>query len=416
MNARTVCMLTIGALAAHNLLADDGNNNSNNPMIVSAIQSTQTPQLTITGTNFGKAKPFVNLDNLPMTVLSYTDTLVVVTLPVSIQSTPGTYKLSLTNNSVSDDTEERTAYFAVAIGQPGSSGVTGPTGPTGPAGPAGPTGLTGLTGLTGATGAAGAAGPAGATGLTGLIGATGAAGAAGPAGPTGLTGLTGLTGATGAAGAAGPAGPTGLTGLTGLTGATGVAGAAGPAGPTGLTGLTGLTGPAGPAGPTGLTGLTGLTGATGQAGPAGPIGPAGANGLPGPQGAPGSAGSAGDLFINASLNGQISLSATAASVASLNNLPAGNYLVEAKVSVGLNTFAGATDICTLSVGGATIDLSYATASPTAVPVFGTAKLMGFASLASGTNSITVTCSTSTGTALAFYPVLTATKVGNVTQM
>ncbi len=42
--------------------------------------------------------------------------------------------------------------------------------------------------------------------------------------------------------------------------------------------------------------------------------------------------------------------------------------------------------------------------------------MGAASFGTSTNSIVVTCSTSSGTANAYYPVLTATQVGSVTTM
>ena len=127
------------------------------------------------------------------------------------------------------------------------------------------------------------------------------------------------------------------------------------------------------------------------------------------------AGTSTDVFINSNLNGTISLSTTAASVASLTNLPAGSYLLSAKVSIGFNSAAGAQDLCTLSVGGTPIDFSYATVSSAGGIFFETAKLLGAVTLSSS-NSIIVTCATNNGTASAFYPVLTATKVSSITSM
>jgi hypothetical protein len=99
-------------------------------------------------------------------------------------------------------------------------------------------------------------------------------GAVGPTGPTGSTGPTGPTGPTGSTGPTGPTGPTGSTGPTGPTGPTGSTG------PTGPTGPTGSTGPTGPTGPTGSTGPTGATGAPSTvAGPTGPTGPTGPNNI-----------------------------------------------------------------------------------------------------------------------------------------
>jgi hypothetical protein len=155
-------------------LADD----QKMPRIVAATESFQiTPhQLTIKGANFGKAKPFVNLDGLNMVVLSYTETMVVTQVPPSIDSIPGTYQLTLTNNSLEGDESERNATFEVAIGESGTPG------PTGPAGPAGPSGASGATGPMGPAGANGPAGPAGPMGLGGPIGP------AGPPGPAGASG------------------------------------------------------------------------------------------------------------------------------------------------------------------------------------------------------------------------------------
>lgn len=252
------------------------------PVITAVTESLQPPELTITGSGFGTAKPAVMLNNLPVSVMSYTDTQVVVTVPVSIESVPGTYNLTLTNNSDSSADFLRTGVFVVAIG------------------------------------------------------------AAGPAGPTG------------------PVGATGSMGPQGLPGAPGAPGAAGPPGPTG------------------------------------PIGPS-------------------NVYVNSSLTSVATVTATGTQVASLTNLPAGSYLLSAKVTLGFNS-TGAQDYCTLSVGSTPIDYSYATVSSSAGIFYETAKLLGTATFASSSNSITVTCLTSGGTATASYPVLTAMQVSSVTSM
>ncbi len=368
LSVRLIGVLSITWLGTHTLSADA----SGIPVIAAVTESTQPPQLTIMGSNFGTVAPAVTLNNLPVSVMSYTNTLVVVTLPASIESAPGTYTLTLTNNSDSPNDILRTGIFLVAIG---AIGPNGPAGPVGPQGIAGPTGPAGATGLTGPTGAAGPQGPSGATGAAGVTGPAGAIGPMGPAGPQGLTGATGAAGVTGPAGAIGPMGPAGPQGLTGATGAAGV------------TGPAGAIGPMGPAGPQGLTGATGPAGAAGSS----------------------------NLFINSGFSGVATLTTSGTLVASLANLPAGSYLLSAKVTIGLNS-SGAQDYCTLSVGGTAIDYSYATVSPSAGIFYETAKLLGAASFTDASNSITVTCSTSAGTASASNPVLTATQVGSITTM
>ena len=96
------------------------------PLITSVTQSTHAPQLTINGTNFGTALPAVTLNGQSASVLSYTNSVVVVTLPTAIESAPGTYILSLTNNSDSNYDLLRTAVFVAAIGTAGPAGTIGP--------------------------------------------------------------------------------------------------------------------------------------------------------------------------------------------------------------------------------------------------------------------------------------------------
>jgi hypothetical protein len=128
-----------------------------------------------------------------------------------------------------------------------ASGLLGPTGPTGPGGgatgPPGPS-VTGPPGPTGAIGFVGATGP---TGATGIMGPTGLLGVTGPTGATGATGIMGPTGLS----IVGPIGPTGATGNSGAVGATGSQGYTGNSGAMGTTGLPGLVGATGPTGPPG---------------------------------------------------------------------------------------------------------------------------------------------------------------------
>ena len=109
------------------------------PTITSAVANFQTNQITITGTNFGTAKPYVTLDALAATVVTYTPTTVVADLPSGI--TPGAYLLSLTNK-----VNNLIGTFDVTLGTAGPQGAQGLQGAQGPAGPAGPQGPQGLQG------------------------------------------------------------------------------------------------------------------------------------------------------------------------------------------------------------------------------------------------------------------------------
>ena len=254
--------------------------------------------LTIQGFGFGAQAPQVWCENYLMTVLSATDTQLVVFLPGAIPD--GTHLLSVIRGNGDKDR----GTFNMSVGTPGQ-GPAGPAGPQGVAGPAGPMGPKGDTGATGATGAAGPTGPKGDTGAVGPkgdpgpVGPKGDAGATGPVGPQGLAGPVGPAGPKGDVGAMGPAGPQGETGATGAagpqgakgdTGATGPVGPAGPKGDVGPVGPQGEMGPAGPKGDPGATGAQGPTGPQGPQGPQGLKGDTGATGLTGPQGPPGLSG------------------------------------------------------------------------------------------------------------------------------
>ena len=180
--------------------------------------------LTIQGLSFGSPAPQVWCETNLMTVISATDTELVVFLPAAVPD--GTHLLSVIRGTSQTDR----GYFNMNIGTPGR----GPAGPEGPAGPKGDTG---------------AIGPKGDTGVAGPVGPQGEVGPAGPAGPTGGVGPQGEVGPAGATGAIGPKGDTGATGPKGDTGATGATGAQGPMGPQGLMG---------PLGPQGLPGISGF--------------------------------------------------------------------------------------------------------------------------------------------------------------
>ncbi len=118
------------------------------PSITSAVANFQTNQITITGVNFGTASPYVTLDGLAASVVTYTPTTVVADLPNGIA--PGSYVLTLQNK-----TDNLVATFDATLG------TTGPQGAQGPQGPQGATGQQGPQGAAGATGPQGPQGPPG---------------------------------------------------------------------------------------------------------------------------------------------------------------------------------------------------------------------------------------------------------------
>jgi hypothetical protein len=197
--------------------------------------------LTIQGLSFGSPAPQVWCETNLMTVISATDTELVVFLPAGVPD--GTHLLSV----VRGPSEKDRGFFNMNVGTPGR-GAVGPAGPAGPKGDTGAVGPKGDTGAAGSKGDTGAAGPKGDAGVAGPVGPQGEVGPAGPIGPTGAVGPQGEVGPAGATGAVGPKGDTGATGPKGDTGPTGAAGLQGPMGPQGLMG---------PLGPQGLPGVGG---------------------------------------------------------------------------------------------------------------------------------------------------------------
>ena len=103
------------------------------PVIIAAVPDSPVApaQLTISGQNFGAAKPLVTLDSFPLLVVTFTSTNVTVWLPAGLK--PGSYRLTLEPNGHSD----KLAEFDVALGAIGPKGDRGDPGPPGPAGPPG---------------------------------------------------------------------------------------------------------------------------------------------------------------------------------------------------------------------------------------------------------------------------------------
>jgi hypothetical protein len=140
--AIVTCVLLHGSLAVGLAMEDEPD-----PVILAAVpdSSVNLKQLTITGEAFGSAKPLVTLDSLPLTVVSFTSTVVTAFLPQGLR--PGSYLLALAPNGRRGDV----AKFDVAIGASGPKGDTGNPGPPGPAGPAGLQGPPGPPGLNGSS-------------------------------------------------------------------------------------------------------------------------------------------------------------------------------------------------------------------------------------------------------------------------
>ena len=137
-----------------------------------------------------------------------------------------------------------------------------------------------------------------------------------------------------------------------IQGARGQRGARGPAGPQGARGPAGPQGSAGPAGP---QGSAGPTGAAGPAGPKGEVGPQGPQGLPGTPAA---------TLLR--LSGEFE--ATNSSVAtSLDGVQFGPY-ANAGIMGGSVLYNGANGLTVADLDQLSYMVTYATDSPTAVPI------------------------------------------------
>src|SRR5215212_6553807 len=132
-------------------------------VILSTSVDRTNQTLTIQGQSFGSQAPQVWCESYSMTVLSATDSQLVVFLPAGVPD--GTHLLTV----VRGPSEKDRASFDMNVATPGR----GPAGPKGDPGVAGPKGDTGAAGAKGDTGATGPTGPAGAAGAVGPKGDTG---------------------------------------------------------------------------------------------------------------------------------------------------------------------------------------------------------------------------------------------------
>ena len=138
-------------------------------VISSATADLLNDQVLITGANF-TADAEVWLGGLRLAVISASSTLVITTLPPSIEAAPGSYALSI----IAGVPPKTRADISLAVGAAGPKGDTGAQGPKGDPGDPGP------------QGEQGPVGPAGPRGLQGFQGLQGPVGPAGPAGMGGL--------------------------------------------------------------------------------------------------------------------------------------------------------------------------------------------------------------------------------------
>src|SRR5690349_10514236 len=91
----------------------------NAPELLTATVSTSTQvnHITINGTDFGTVPPTVTIDGIPLTLINNSDTSVMAFLPNGFA--PGTYRLSLTNNSLQGNPSVRTGTLDVTLGAVG---------------------------------------------------------------------------------------------------------------------------------------------------------------------------------------------------------------------------------------------------------------------------------------------------------
>lgn len=206
-------LLSTGAVAHAGAGEQNGPQKPKQLVVFSASLDRSQQTLVLEGQNFGAMPPTVFCGPYQMTVLSWSETQLVVLFPAAIPD--GTHLFTISRGPSQLDQDR----FYVTAQTP--QVIEGPAGPPGPAGEMGPAGPTGPQGPAGEMGPAGPAGPAGPQGPAGSVGPAGPIGPAGPAGPVGAAGPIGPVGPQGPAG---PAGPAGLPGLPGAPGANGVSG------------------------------------------------------------------------------------------------------------------------------------------------------------------------------------------------
>jgi hypothetical protein len=192
-------------------------------VVIYSVSADRTnDSLTIRGVNFGSTPAHVFCETSMMTVLNWTASEIVVSLPAALPD--GSYLLTVVTGKGQSDRD--VFHFSLAKA---AASVPGPQGPQGPAG------------QDGAQGPQGETGPAGPQGPQGPAGPRGEVGPVGPAGPQGSKGDIGATGAAGAAGAQGPQGPQGLQGPQGFQGPQGLQGPQGDPGVSGYISAATIT-------------------------------------------------------------------------------------------------------------------------------------------------------------------------------
>lgn len=174
---RVVAVALTALLAAGGLASSEDRNDSKQVVIVSATPDLVNENLTLAGASFGTSSGVVTLDTLPVTVISWADTQVVVKLPAEVIAAPGSYLVTLTRSRPrgrrsqkdddDDDDGKRTGVFIATVGAVGPEGEKGDIGPEGKVGPQGLQGDKGDQGIQGIQGVEGVKGDKGDTGAQG---------------------------------------------------------------------------------------------------------------------------------------------------------------------------------------------------------------------------------------------------------
>ena len=87
--------------------------------IDSAVADAHSNILTITGDNFGNATPSVTLNDMSLTVISSSDTMIQATIPPHFSA--GSYRLEVSTGTGTPFND----FFDVTIGDTGTAGATG---------------------------------------------------------------------------------------------------------------------------------------------------------------------------------------------------------------------------------------------------------------------------------------------------
>src|SRR4051794_29702332 len=166
-------------------LAQSQSGSSKNTQLVILSTTSNRPANTVTirGLGFGDRAAQVWCEDYSLTILSWTDSEIVVHFPDALAD--GSYLLTI----IRGEGQKAQGVFDMTVQGQTTGTAAGPRGEAGPAGPKGDTGAAGPKGDTGP------AGPKGETGAKGDPGAKGDTGAAGPKGDAGIAGAKGEPGA-----------------------------------------------------------------------------------------------------------------------------------------------------------------------------------------------------------------------------